>query len=293
VPNNRRGLGRGLDSLIPTELADSGEFDPINKVSQKADVVEQVNPANITPNPDQPRQYFDEAGINQLAQSIKNHGIVQPLVVSATDAGYQLIAGERRLRAAKKAGLKQVPVIIRTLDDQTRLEVALIENVQRAALNPVETAMAYKKLVDQFNLRLEDVASRVGKDLSTISNTIRLLGLPLEAKRALVEGKITEGHARAILSVSAKDQSELLKLILTKTLSVRQTEALARGFKSHGDDKKAVLRQLEVGNQWTKQLSQQLSTRVSISRSAKGNKLVIEYGSDEDLEKIARRILGS
>ncbi len=291
MPSNRRGLGRGLDALIPTQLADDAEFDPVAKVSAHGDQVVQVDPAQIKPNPHQPRQHFDPAALEDLAASIRQYGIVQPLVVSKGSGGYELIAGERRLRAAKLAKLATVPVVVRSMDEQAKLEVALIENIQRAELNPIETATAYRKLIDQFNLKLEDMSQRVGKDVSTISNTMRLLGLPTEAKRALVEGQISEGHARAVLSQPTKDkQLELLSLIIERGLTVRQAEALARSLKVPRANRAKVMTQLDTSNQWTEQLSKSLSTEVSISRSAKGNRLVINYKNDQELERIVRRL---
>ncbi|HSX14482.1 MAG TPA: ParB/RepB/Spo0J family partition protein [Candidatus Saccharimonadales bacterium] len=293
MPNNRRGLGRGLEGLIPTELPDDPEFDPIAKVSNQSEQVVNIAANDISPNPHQPRQQFDEAGLEDLATSIRQYGIIQPLIVTQTANGYELIAGERRLRAAKLAGLSEVPVIVRSIDDQSKLELALIENIQRSELNPIETAAAYRKLVDQFNLKLEDISKRVGRETSTVSNTMRLLGLPTEAKRALVEGRISEGHARAVLSQpNPKKQLELLSLIISRNLTVRQAETLARGLKPKGAATAAALGHLETQNQWTKRLGQTLGTVVSIARSAKGNRLIINYQDDTELERIARQLLG-
>lgn len=293
MPSNHRGLGRGLEALIPTELPDQAEFDPITRAKGSVEGIEHVMPDQIVPNPHQPRQHFDESALADLAESIKVHGIIQPLVVTKLGHGrYELIAGERRLRASKRAKLTNVPIIVRSLDEQAKLEIALIENVQRAELNAMETAMAYKKLVDQFNLKLEDVAQRVGKNISTISNTIRLLGLPPEAVKALVEGQISEGHARAILAL--KDparRAEMLRLIVEKNLTVRQAEHLARGFKLPEASKHGALKHIDTKNQWTEQLSKRLGTGVAISRSAKGGRLVINYLDDKDLERIAKNLL--
>ncbi len=291
MPSNRRGLGRGLDALIPAQLADSGEFDAVAKVSHQANVVQELAPAEIKPNPHQPRQSFDEAALKELAASIKQFGIVQPLVVTKTSGGYELIAGERRLRAAKLAGLPHVPAVIRSFDEQAKLEVALIENIQRSQLNAIETATAYRQLMDQFNLKLEDMSRRVGKDVSTISNTMRLLGLPTEAKRALVAGQITEGHARAILSQPNKDkQLALLSEITGRSLTVRQAEAVARSLKVPRAKRAQALTNLDTTNPWTERLSEALNTSVSISRSAKGNRLVINYRNDQELEQIVKRL---
>ncbi len=293
MPSNRRGLGRGLDALIPTELTDDATLKSMTKVAE-GERIEQVAPGQIKPNPHQPRQTFDPTALAELAASIQIHGIVQPLVVSKAGSGYELIAGERRLRAAKQLKIEQVPVIVRSLDEQAKLELALIENVQRADLNPVETAVAYRKLIDQFNLRLEDLAKRVGKSIPAISNTVRLLGLPPAATEALVTGRISEGHARAILAVTdPKQRGEMLATILDQGLSVRQAEHLARGFKLPTANKQGALKHISTQNQWTQQLSQHLGTAVAISRSAKGGKLTIEFASDQDLERISQRLLGS
>lgn len=289
---NKRGLGRGLDALIPTEIETNAEFDPTSKVSDVSDTVQQIPLEQIKPNPHQPRQQFDQVALKELADSIRQHGVVQPLVVTKQAGVFELIAGERRLRASKLAGIKTVPVIERSFDEQAKLEVALIENVQRANLNPIETATAYKKLVDQFNLKLDDVAKRVGKEMSTVSNTIRLLNLPLEAKRAVAEGRISEGHARAVLAVPAEHQLDLLKLIEQRGLTVRQAETLAREFKQPQANRQSAVKQLATTNQWTDQLSQALKTGVTIGRSAKGNRLIIDFSDDQELERIVKRLLG-
>ena len=193
----KRGLGRGFDALIPTQMVED-QFDvtaPVDASGQRnsADLVREVSPELVDPNPHQPRQVFEGAALEALAASIRVHGILQPLVVTRVGSRYELIAGERRLRAAKIAGLDTVPVIVRSFDEQQKLELALIENLQRAELNPIEVATAYRKLIDQFNMRLEDLSKRIGRDQSSISNTTRLLNLPPEAKRALVDGEIKEG----------------------------------------------------------------------------------------------------
>ena len=294
MPSNHRGLGRGLDALIPTELEEPGQFDPINKVKPGGEQVTSVAPSAITPNPHQPRQQFDQAALDELAASIKQYGVVQPLVVTDLGGGkYELIAGERRLRASKQARLASVPVIVRSFDEQAKLEVALIENVQRAELNALETAMAYKKLMDQFNLKLEEVARRVGKNMSTVSNTVRLLGLPPEAMEALVNGSITEGHARAILALKDPGKrGQMLEMIIAQNLTVRQAEHLARGFKPAEADTKKAMGHVATTNQWTQALTQKLGTNVAINRSAKGGRLVISYKDDQDLERISKQLLG-
>lgn len=292
----KRGLGRGFDTLIPTELIEE-EFDPTAEVSSEgkkvsADTVRQVSPDKIDPNPNQPRTFFDESQLRSLAESIKLHGILQPMVVTEAGGGrYELIAGERRLRAAKLAGEVTVPVIVRSFNDQQKLELALIENLQRQDLNPIETATAYRKLMDQFSLSQEDIAKRVGKDSSTVANTVRLLGLPIEAKRAVVSGQITEGHARQILAVPGiEKQLALLELIIKNGWTVRQTETFARDFKRTQVTKERALVRSASTNDFTRSLGQYLGTKVSLQKTAKGGRLLIEYYSEEELQRIYEAI---
>lgn len=293
MPSSKRGLGRGLDALIPTELSEAGALAAAGKVAE-GERVEQVGIGRIKPNPLQPRQQFDEAELNDLAASIKAHGIVQPLVASRlADGSYELIAGERRLRAAKLVELDRVPVIVRSLDEQAKLELALIENVQRSDLNPIETAVAYRKLVDQFNLKLEEIGRQVGKSVPVVSNSMRLLNLPPEAIQAIIDGRITEGHARAILAVDPELRVQMLETVIDQHMSVRQAETLARGFKLPTADKQGALKHVSTQNQWTEALSQHLGTGVAINRRAQGGKLTIDFHDDGDLERISQRLLKS
>lgn len=255
----KRGLGRGFDSLIPTQIVED-EFDVTAKVDGEghrtsADVVREVDPVLVDPNPHQPRQHFDQEALEALAASIRVHGILQPLVVTKAGSRYELIAGERRLRAAKLAGLEAVPVIVRSFDEQEKLELALIENIQRAELNPLEVATAYRKLTDQFNLSLGDISARVGRERSTISNTMRLLNLPIEAKRALVEEKIFEGHARVILSIVEPDkQQEMLELMIKHQWTVREAEEYARGLRGRAGTHEKAKARIAATNQLTMDL---------------------------------------
>ena len=295
MADKKRGLGRGFDSLIPTQMVEE-EFDITASVDESgqrksADLVLQVKPSLVDPNPHQPREYFDVAQLNALAVSIRVHGILQPLVVTRTGDRFELIAGERRLRAAKIAELDAVPVIVRSFDEQEKLELALIENLQRAELNPVEMATAYRKLLDQFGLTYDQIGARVGKDRSTVANTTRLLNLPLEGKRAVAEGAITEGHARVILSIiEPEKQLELLALILKNNWTVRQSEEFARGFKGSTGTKEKAEARIASTNDLTRTLGDYLGTKVTQTNTAKGGKLVIEYYSDEELERIYRAI---
>lgn len=297
----KRGLGRGFDSLIPTQMVED-EFDvtaPVDTAGNRnsADLVREVGTGEVDPNPHQPRQNFDGPALEALAASIRVHGILQPLVVTRVGERYELIAGERRLRAAKLAGFATVPVIVRSFDEQEKLELALIENLQRAELNPIEVATAYRKLLDQFNLRLEDLSKRIGKDISTISNTTRLLQLAPEIKHALIEETIREGHARAILSVKEEDQEiqeekrlELFHMILRNHWGIRQAEEFARGYKGSTGSKMKAAARINASNQLTMSLGDYLGTKVTQVQTAKGGKLVIEYYSEEELDRIIAAI---
>lgn len=278
---NNRGLGRGFDSLIPS--APEPEFDP---QPQDGSSISEIKPDDIDPNPHQPRTTFKQSELDALAGSIKEHGILQPLVAQKRGDRYELIAGERRLRAAKQLKLATVPVIVRSFDEQESLELALIENIQREQLNPVETAAAYQKLLNQFNLAPQDIAKRVGRDQSTIKNTIRLLKLPLEAKRALADGEISEGHARAILSAPEGSRDDLLKSIVENDWTVRRAEEFARDSKRS----RATPTQVTSENNLTKSLGARLNTTVQLQKRARGGRILIHYNDDEDLERIVDQL---
>jgi len=291
----KRGLGRGFDSLIPTPVVET-EFDVTAKVDESGkrvsgDLIREVDPALVDPNPHQPRTHFDAEALEALAASIRVHGILQPMVVTQKSGRYELIAGERRLRAAKMAGLDAVPVIVRTIDEQQKLELALLENIQRAELNPLEIATAYRKLIDEFNLSLGDLEKKIGRDKTTISNTMRLLNLTPNAKQALVEKKISEGHARAILvRTSPEEQAVILEMILKHRWNVRQAELYARDYKGPLGSKMAVKMKIMAENQITKSISDYLGAKVVMQRKAKGGRLLIDYYSDEELERIYKAI---
>lgn len=291
---NNRGLGRGFDALIPTDIVEK-EFDPsVTKPTAggSIDEVLQLPPDSIKPNPHQPREVFDAEALSGLSDSIKQHGILQPLVVTRDGEGYQLIAGERRLRAAKEAGLSAVPAIVRSYDEQQKLELALIENIQRQDLNPMETATAYKKLQTEFNMTNEEIGRRVGKDRTTVSNSMRLLGLPIEAKRALAAGEIGEALARTILSVTDPvKQLELLELIIKNNWTVRQAEEFARGFKHREGSHEKGMQRLADQNDVTKGLEKYLGAKVRLAYTAKATKLIIEAKNDEELERISKLLI--
>jgi len=286
----RPGLGRGLDALIPA--GDSKKSPSAGAKSPQG--VLQIPIENIKANPQQPRTVMDEEKLNELAASIREHGILQPLVVSASpdSDGYTLVTGERRLLAAELAGLKMVPVIERNVTKQDQLELALIENVQRSDLSPLEMAEAYHQLAENFALTHEQIAERVGKSRVSVTNTLRLLNLPEKARGALAEGKISEGHARAILGLSnAQAQRAALNTILNLGLNVRQTEALVK--KMSGERPVATpkpepapeIRELE------NKLRNHFGTKVNLNNGKKGGSLVIYYYSDEELNTILDKIL--
>ena len=283
------GLGKGLDALIPSNPQ------PGREVGAGTGGVAEVPVAMIVPNPRQPRMSMDDADLQGLADSIQEHGILQPLIVSYDPQAnrYTLIAGERRLRAAKLAGLETVPVLIRQASDQQRLEMALIENVQRADLTPLETAEAYHHLIDEFGLTHEEVATRVGKSREAVTNTHRLVRLPDEIKQGLAQGLITEGHARALLSLEASPHVmlEVYKTIVNKKLSVRQTEALVKHLggprtrQAGRKDMPAEVQEMED------QLRRYLGTRIKLRYGKEGGSLTIYYFSDEELNDMMAKIL--
>ncbi len=291
----KKGLGRSFDSLLPSEMV-SEEFDPTASQDEKISELRQLLISEITPDPEQPRKHFDEEALGEMARSIKEHGILQPLVVvPGGKGGYVIVAGERRWRAAKLAGLKKLPALIRTLSDQHKLEISLIENVQRRDLNPLETATAYLKLRDQFNLKLDDISQRVGgKSIAVISNTIRLLGLPAAAKQALLEQRISEGHARQILALEADPQAQatLLGRILGDGWSVRRAEQFVIGYKKghKGEKKAAGVKSTQSETPLTKDLASRLNASVKIKTTAKGGQLIIDFKNEKDLERIAQII---
>lgn len=275
--SRKRGLGRGLDALISSseQIPRSGShLLPVDVIS---------------PNPRQPRRDFDSEELSGLAESIRKHGILQPLIVTQDEIGegYTLIAGERRLQAARQAGLKTVPVIIRSVSEQQRLELALIENIQRTDLNPLEAAEAYRQLADEFNLSHDEIAARVGKSRTAVTNTLRLLKLSPTVRAALKERKISEGHARALLALaSPQAQSAALDTILRRGLSVRQTEALIqqlRGEKPTHTPKPPPSPEVVAIEE---RLRAHLGTKVSLNKRKNGGTLVIHFYSDEELNSL-------
>jgi ParB family chromosome partitioning protein len=276
-----KGLGRGFDSLLPQSFDSSVLSDPSERI-QKLDI------SVVDANPDQPRQHFDQEALNELASSIKQHGILQPLVVSPEGPRYLIIAGERRWRAAKLAGLKQVPAIVRTAKELEQLELAIIENVQRVDLSSLEQAVSIERLHQQFSTPYETIAKRLGKAHSTVVNIVRLLQLPDEAKFALETQAISDGHARQILALKKQPelQLELLNLITNNGWSVRQAERYVTAHKEGVGEAKDKTQRVDTETPATKALAKRLATPVHIKRMAKGGRLEITFKDDEHLNSL-------
>jgi ParB family chromosome partitioning protein len=274
-------LGRGLASLIPQR-------------DTPASSVLEVPLSRVVPNPHQPRHHWDDADLADLAASIREHGVLQPVLVTETIDGYQLIAGERRVRAARLAGLDRIPALVRQLADRDQLEVALVENVQRSDLDPIEEALAYRQLIDEFGLTQERVADRVGKARATVANTLRLLDLHPSVQAAIGDGRIAEGHGRALGGLPRDGQAQVLGTVVGQGLSVRQTEELVRRLREPRPAREPVAkRRLDAELERVEEdLRQRLGTKVSLSRSRKGGRIVIEYYSDEELGRLYDRLIG-
>lgn len=280
----KNALGKGLGAIFPDLLEST---DPDRKSAKTSCGIEELKP-----NPYQPRKHFNDGEQKKLVASVKQSGIIQPIVVRRLETGYEIIAGERRWRAAQAAGLRDVPIVIRKATDLEAAEISLIENIQREELNPLEEADAYVTLIEKFRLSQEEVSTRVGKDRSTIANTLRLLKLPSQAKEALVEKKITAGHARALLALpSVDDQVSVLKIILSKDLNVRDTEKIIRKMKDHPapavkkDSKDRYIADLE------RSLSTKCQARVQIKGTAQKGTIEISYQSLDELNRLTRYIL--
>jgi ParB family chromosome partitioning protein len=276
----QHGLGRGLAALIPQRSVSPGPTEiPISR---------------ITANPWQPRQQIDEDGLQALAASIAEHGVLQPIVVTETLDGYRLIAGERRLRAARLAGLDRIQAVVRQLEDHQHLELALVENLQRSDLGPMDEARAFRQLIDEFGFTQETVAERVGRARSTVANTLRLLDLDPAVQQAIVDGRLTEGHGRALLGLPVDVQARLIGTVVDGELSVRQTEELVRRLRSsatevaasNGSSRDPDLERVE------EELREALGTKVSMSRTRRGGRIVIEYYGDEELHRLYARLTG-
>lgn len=293
TPTQKHGLGRGLSSLIPNK---SSFFSASTFASRSLDdktapgSIYEVPVEQIVSNKYQPRQHFAAKPLQELAASIKEHGILQPLVVVKSGAGYELIAGERRLRAAKIAGLNKVPVIIREATELQKLELALIENIQRQDLNPIETAASYQKLNDEFGLTHAEIGKRLGKSRPVVSNTIRLLGLPEEIKAALAEGAITEGHAKVLLEIKDEaKRSALFKQVLAQRLTISDTAKEVKRVEVNRHTRQ-VNRDPNL-MAYEERLRESLGTKVTIRRrGTRGGEIVIEYYGDEEFGDLIEKL---
>lgn len=287
-----RGLGRGFDSLIPTTVLDEA-LDPSAAEDRAVSELRDIAVADIVPNPHQPRRLFEPEALQELSNSIKEHGLLQPIVVTKAASGYELVAGERRWRASQMAGLTNIPALVRTYNDQHKLELALIENLNREDLNPLEIATAYLKLQQQFNMTLEQIGKRAGgKAVSTISNTLRLLSLPENAKTALIRQQISEGHARQICAIAEPAvQQELLDLIIAGGWSVRKAEQFVIGYKEGQKSSEKAAAKTHTETPGTAALAKRLGTKVAIRNMAHGGRLIIEFSSEDDLDRITNALL--
>lgn len=282
------GLGRGLGSLIPQKNNNQNAVAAVGAPADGKDRILKISPDKVAVNPFQPRKRFSDYQMDELVESIREYGIIQPLIVTEKDGGYELIAGERRLRAAKKLSLKEVPAIIRDADRQEKLELALIENIQRENLNPVETAQAYRQLLDEFNLTQENLAKRVGKPRSTVTNILRMLNLPEEIQLALMEGKITEGHAKLILGLDTEvKQMSLFRKIAQSGLTVETATIESRKM---GGTKASVVKINYADKDKEFALREFFGARAKIKRKKKGGQIIIDFYSDEELAGIIKKV---
>jgi ParB family chromosome partitioning protein len=266
-------LGRGIEALIP-----------VSAESQDTPIVE-LDPTEIKPDPLQPRQIFDDRKIRELADSLKEHGVIQPLIVRRVGQTYRLVAGERRLRAALEAGIERVPVVVRTMDDREAMEVSLVENLQREELGPLEQAAAFQRLMDEFNMTQEEVAARVGKSRPEVANTVRLLKLEPEVKKLITEGKLTGGHGRALVGLNRERQIKSAKTVIAKGLSVRKTEELVAG-QARQQAKKTGLLPPSRRRDAEEILAQALGTPVQVKVQGPRGSITISFFGEEDLERI-------
>jgi len=290
--SNKKGLGRGFESLIPIELLDES-FDPTAAQDQKVSEMRHIKLTEIVADPDQPRRSFEEAALEDLAASIAEHGILQPIVVTPYQGGYQIVAGERRYRASKLVGLDKIPALVRTLSGQHKLELSLIENLQRRDLNILETATAYLKLRDQFNLTLEQIGQRVGKkSISTVSNTLRLLKLPASVRTALAERKVSEGQVRPLIGLDEALINKLLPQIINQEWSARRTEQYIVQLKQSHNTDTSRPKQTPVQSPYeddTKRIAKRFDTDVSVRTNTKGaGQIVIKFTSGEEFRRIQK-----
>ena len=289
----KRGLGKGLDSLIPSNVMMETAKSPVPSGEKKEDGAVVVKLSMVEPNREQPRKNFDEDSLQELADSIKQFGLLQPILVQDKKTYYEIIAGERRWRAAKLAGLKEVPVIIRNLTDQEVVEISLIENIQRENLNPIEEAQAYKRLLEEFHLKQDEVAERVSKSRTAVTNSMRLLKLCEPVQKMVVDGMLSTGHARALLAIEDPEQQYLIaQKVFDEKLSVREVEKLVKNLNKPPKPEKPENKSLTVIYQdISERLKQSLGTKVSIQAKENGSgKIEIEFYNHEDLDRLLEQI---
>ena len=275
-----QGLGRGLAALIP------------QRAPQATGSIE-IAIDRIQANPRQPRQRMDDGALETLTASIREHGVIQPILVTETFDGYQLVAGERRVRAARAAGLDHIPAVVRQLADRDQLELALVENLQREDLDPLESARAYRQLIDEFGFSQEDLALRVGRARSTVTNTLRLLDLHGAVQAAVADGRLTEGHGRALGGLEAEHQAKVLATVVEQDLNVRQTEELVRRLRTPRVVPDAAIKASDPDRERLEEdLRRALGTKVRVARSRRGGRIVIDYFSDEELGRLYERLMG-
>ncbi len=287
----KKGLGRGFSSLIPTELLDES-FDPTSAQDEQISELRQIKLSEVVADPDQPRRHFDEVALEEMAASIKEHGVLQPIVVTPHEGKYQIVAGERRYRASQRAGQDKIPALVRTLSNQHKLELSLIENLQRRDLNVLETATAYLKLRDQFNMTLDQIGHRVGgKSVSAISNTLRLLRLPESVRTAIAEGKLREGQARPLINVDPEIIEEILPQILKEEWSARKIEQYIVQLK-HAQAS-VIEKEHKVvetpHKQEVERLVKRFSTEVKVRTNTRGaGQIVIAFKNGQEFERIQK-----
>ncbi len=273
----RQALGRGLEALIPLVKGEPG--------------IVEIPLAEIRPSPFQPRKRFDDKKLDELAASVRAQGILSPVIVRQILGGYELVAGERRLRAAERAGLERIPAVVREMSNTEMLEVALIENVQREDLNPIEEAEVYRRLIEEFGLTQEGMAARVGKDRASIANALRLLKLPHPIREDLIEGVMSAGHARALLGLESGDlQGKAREAVIRRGLSVRATELLVKRLKSGSARDRTIRRKAPGLAQAEEQLRRALATKVRITRRGQRGRIEVEFYSEDDLDRLVRKI---
>jgi len=292
--NKKHGLGRSFESLIPTELLDDS-FDPTSHQDSKVSKLVELKLDHIQPDANQPRKHFDQPALEKLADSIKTYGVLQPIVVAKSGEKYTIVAGERRYRASKLAGKTTIPAIVRTLSSQHKLEISLIENVQRKDLNVLEVATAYTKLRDQFNMSPEEIGKKAGdKSATAITNTIRLLRLPEAVKQAIVAGNLSEGQAKPLINVDHKIIEQILPTILKEGWSARKVEQFVVNLKKSGFNtpKLNVVKSITAYGTETKSLENRLKAKISVSSTTKGRgRITIKFDDEADFKRITDLIL--